>query len=964
MSSLPQTVCTLPHSRPLSPAPTSPLLRCLALALLVLLGPAVTHGSAVVDLGDITALATSQAESGRLDGTADAVQTYRFTLTATKAVTLGLRVPGADADLYLEAADGTLLHGSEQPGPVAEWIAAVLPAGAYAVQVEAREAGKTPYTFHYEVEEPDAAVEATPRGGRSATEGPRRRWDWGGEVHESEWMLAMRAEAVDLGDITDLATQAWQRGSDRVGDDLANNSYKFTLTAPRDVTLLVTDMAPAGGDVNLFLLDGDLNWLDRSWKSGSADDEITRTLRAGTYYIDIRGFFTPEAWHWELTYALGYSVSAASEELPPIVDDFPRDTSTTGTVPLTDGSGEATGDIESIGDHDWFRVALEPGQTYEINLQGRTTGHGTLKAPVLQLYDADGVVVPWTANAFGGFGTKKRRLGTNARQFFTPPLEPADEEAARTYYISARAYRRSHGQFVYGALGTYTVSVDEYTSPEGDDYPSFVSETPPVLTLGGVFRAEIETISDRDWFAMDLVKGGSYTIRVIDAGSGYGTMNFGWLQGIYDAQGKAVADGVERYSGVTLAFQPSQTGRYYASADADEDGITLGATQEEWDSYHDNLRPFQDRYKWVIGTYAIVLGGRHLDPWEGVFQAAWAVGVGVPVAGELEYGNDHNWYKVVGLEAGKTYQIDLKGASSVPGGTLLDPALRMFQMWRDAEGAITDSERSADDNGGEGWDSRLVVAGEGEYYLLVGASHADDALEDGYRATGTYTVLVTDITPGAEPPDIAPEEETDGAARTVAVGGVTRSTIRTAATCELVEVELEANTPYRIDLAGASTSTEDGALPDPYLGGLYHPAGALIPGTTNDDGGPGRNSQVIFTPTTAGTYSVNACAYGASSGGTYTLSVEEMADDFSADTDTAGTVTVGGAATGEVQAAGDLDWFAVSLEAGTSYVIELEGVLDCEDCTLLEPALHGLYDAGVSSSPARRRPPARPPPVR
>ena len=777
-----------------------------------------------MDLGDITDLATSQAEPGRLDGTADAVQTYRFTLTAAKAVTLWLRVPGADADLYLEAADGTLLHGSEQPGPLAEWIEAVLPAGAYVVQVEAREAGKTPYTLHYEVEEPDAAVEATPRGGRSATEGPRRRWDWGGEVHESEWMLAVRAKAVDLGDITDLATQAWQRGGTRVSDDLGDTTYKFTLTAPRDVTLLLTDMAPAGGNVNLFLLDGDLNRLDKSLKYGSADDEITRTLRAGTYYIEIRGFFTPEAWHWELTYALGYTVSAVSEELPPLpTDDFPRDPSTTGTVPLVDGSGEARGELESIGDHDWFRVALEPGQTYEINLQGRTTGHGTLKTPVVQLYDADGVVVPWTANKYGGFGT-------NARQFFTPPLDPVAGEATRTYYISARAYRRSDGRFVYGALGTYTVSVDEYTSPEGDDYPSFVSETPPVLTVGGVFRAEVETVSDRDWFAMDLVKGGSYNLTVMDASSGYGTMNFGWLQGIYDAQGKAVADGVERRSGATMAFQPSQTGRYYVSADAHEDGIILGDTQEEWDSYHDNLRPFHDDYKWVIGTYAIVLGGRHLDPWETLFLAAWEVGVGVPVAGALEYGNDHNWYQVVGLEAGKTYQIDLKGASSVPGGTLLDPALRMFQMWRDAEGAITDSERSADDNGGEGWDSRLVVAGEGEYYLLVGASHADDALEDGYRATGTYTVMVTDITPGAEPPDITPEEETDGAARTVAVGGVTRSTIRTAATCDRVEVELEAGTTYRIDLAGASTSTEDGALPDPYLGGLYDPAGSSHPG--------------------------------------------------------------------------------------------------------------------------------------
>ena len=243
-------------------------------------------------------------------------------------------------------------------------------------------------------------------------------------------------------------------------------------------------------------------------------------------------------------------------------------------------------------------------------------------------------------------------------------------------------------------------------------------------------------------------------------------------------------------------------------------------------------------------------------------------------------------------------------------------------------------------------DDAVDDAGESLQSIRIGfGSPLPPRMEVGSHATTVVTVAEpTDPPPPPPPPDTPPEEDTDDAARTVAVGGVTRSTVRTAATCDQVEMHLEAGTTYRIDLAGAST--EGGSLPDPYLGGLYDPAGSLIPGTTNDDGGPGRNSQVSFTPPTAGTYSVKACAYGASSGGTYTLSVEEIADDFSADTDTKGTVTVGGSATGEVQAAGDIDWFRVSLAADTSYVIELAGVLDCEDCTLLEPALHGLYDAG------------------
>ena len=37
-------------------------------------------------------------------------------------------------------------------------------------------------------------------------------------------------------------------------------------------------------------------------------------------------------------------------------------------------------------------------------------------------------------------------------------------------------------------------------------------------------------------------------------------------------------------------------------------------------------------------------------------------------------------------------------------------------------------------------------------------------------------------------------------------------------------------------------------------------------------------------------------------------------------------MTVGGSATGEIDYWGDRDWFAVELEAGTTYRIDLEGV--------------------------------------
>ena len=89
----------------------------------------------------------------------------------------------------------------------------------------------------------------------------------------------------------------------------------------------------------------------------------------------------------------------------------------------------------------------------------------------------------------------------------------------------------------------------------------------------------------------------------------------------------------------------------------------------------------------------------------------------------------------------------------------------------------------------------------------------------------------------------------------------------------------------------------------------------------------GFNARVEFTPVAAGTYYVAAGSID-EFGGTYTLSVTESADvgdDYADGTGTTGTVTVGGEVMGEIETLDDRDWFAVTLEAGKTYQIDLEG---------------------------------------
>ena len=55
-------------------------------------------------------------------------------------------------------------------------------------------------------------------------------------------------------------------------------------------------------------------------------------------------------------------------------------------------------------------------------------------------------------------------------------------------------------------------------------------------------------------------------------------------------------------------------------------------------------------------------------------------------------------------------------------------------------------------------------------------------------------------------------------------------------------------------------------------------------------------------------------------------------------------MAVGGTATGEIEFTGDRDWFAVTLEAGKTYQINLAGETT-DKGTLQDPYLRGIHDA-------------------
>ena len=613
---------------------------------------------------------------------------------------------------------------------------------------------------------------------------------------------------------------------------------------------------------------------------GTTDDDD------GLFY-NSRIFFTPQESGTYYVSAGGSTVFhtgtyTLSVSTSSAADAVADGTGTTGTVAV---DGSVRGEIDRAGDREWFAVTLEAGTAYRIDLEGSPSGAGTLSDPYLRgIYDSDG-------NLIGGTTDDNAGAGLNSWVTFTP-------REGGTYYVSAS------GDGVH--TGTYTLSVTELPS---DPHTAWTDTTGRVAVDGSV-RGEIDHAGDRDWFAVTLEAGTTYRIDLERSRSGASTLRDPYLQGIYDSEGNLIGgttndDGGAGYNS-RVTFTPREGGTYYVSAGG---------------------------YGFYTGNYTLSVSvpelpsdppgaGTHTTETTETTATTGRVAVDGSVRGEIDHGGDRDWFAVT-LEAGTAYRIDLEGSPS-GAGTLSDPYLRGIY---DSDGNLIGG--TTDDHSGAGLNSRMsFTPGEdGTYYVSAGG--------DGHY-TGTYTLSVTEL-----PSD--PHTAGTGTTGRVAVDGSVRGEIDHGGDRDWFAVTLEAGTTYRIDLEGSPTGA--GTLSDTYLRGIYDADGNLIRGTTSDDAGAGLNSRVTFTATESGTHYVSAGAYGSLTG-TYTLSVTNAsaADAVTAGTDTTGRVAVDGSVRGEIDHAGDRDWFAVTLGAGTPYRIDLRGWPSGAG-TLRDPTLWGIYDS-------------------
>ena len=149
---------------------------------------------------------------------------------------------------------------------------------------------------------------------------------------------------------------------------------------------------------------------------------------SGAYYVSVKGragyLGTYELWVADIT----------EED-----DAQPANTRTTArlTRNLDDTYGPVEGRIDYLGDQDWFGIIVLANTTYQIDLEGRDTGKGSLSDPYLRIYSNFGGRV-----AQVGTGDDDGGVGYNARITFT-------HGRGGTFYVAAQGF---------GRIGTYTLS--------------------------------------------------------------------------------------------------------------------------------------------------------------------------------------------------------------------------------------------------------------------------------------------------------------------------------------------------------------------------------------------------------------------------------------------------------------------------------------------------------------------------
>ena len=625
-------------------------------------------------------------------------------------------------------------------------------------------------------------------------------------------------------------------------------------------------------DPNLKLFSSNLYNVGGDDNSGVGQNSLlvyTPTV-SGTYYLEASG--------WSSTG--GYTLSVAQ------TDNYGEGVSTNGMLAIGDN---VTDSLETAGDEDWFRISLVEGQQYTFGLVA--SGGAPLSDPNIVLFDSVGRALRSDDNGGGG---KNSLIDYTA-------------SSTGTYYLAARGWGGIGGYTLTTTgladasapviVGASPLSGSTSAAPGSNVVISFdeaIARGSGLITLKTAFGAVVEQFNaatssrisihdatltidptaDLAWnsgYRVEFAAGSVHDIagngiagdiadsfttapqpalpyvvsfNPADAAAnaslsgnvvvtfneaiqrGFGTINLKTDAGVLVESLDAATSGRIAISGATLTLDPTANLTYNTGYVVEfSSGSIRNLTGSSWNgttSYNFwTALSSGDDFAETTATHA-------------------SVQIGSTAVGLIETSTDKDWF-AVNLMAGLNYEFRLDGTGTSP---LRDPYL----LLRDSLGYQVDS----DDSGGANANALMTFmpSTSGVYYLEA----------RGWSDTGQYTLSTALVD------DFSADTGTTGVLR---FGDTVSGRLETAGDNDWFRVSLAEGQTYTFALSGATAEP----LVDTRVV-LHDVSGRAL--ASDDNGGPGLNSLLTYTPSNGGTYYISAEGWGTL--GSYTLIASGSAD--------------------------------------------------------------------------------------
>ncbi len=551
----------------------------------------------------------------------------------------------------------------------------------------------------------------------------------------------------------------------------------------------------------------------------------------------------------------------------------------------------ALGEIETVGDEDWFAVSLEAGREYLVQVIATVADDGRVIDPALAgIYDSN--------RTFLGYGNDDRSdVVENSESLFTP-------SQTGTYYVAAMGPPEGKDLGSLTDTGAYSVEVyDQGPVDIAALTQSFISTN--TVNEGEDLTLLVNTIVPREVnLSIETMGPLNEYIAARDL--------------TVDLTGSVAAEG----SDFTFLYEFGAT-----------QSLRLDALDDELVEDDETVTAHIFGYiDWIIPAE---FGGTEIDN----------------LAGSTVMGNIGRRY--IDLRVNVTINSAPEGnPNPVLDFTFVNPEIvtNVLTNFEDGSGeffAVIPVTFSGGAVEGE-------VLANGDLLINASSGTSGQSVIVAFvveDTRGAMTRSEQEIIFGAHADDYLPGD-TATIFGSIDVDVPTTGNIELEGDRDRFEATLQAGVQYSISLEGVETS--GGSLIDPAIYGVFNGQGQFVSGGADNNSGVGNNALVErLMVDTDGIYQIEVGTERDIGVGDYTLTVEflDYIDDFLPGISGGfGSVTVGGRTTGEIETSGDVDSFEVSLQSNTTYAISILG-RNSNNGTLVNPNLLGIFSASDLLTP-------------